>query len=104
MLRFYLSREIAGAAESYDVNEDSTEYVFHLRENNVYADGTPITAYDFKYSIERLLNPEKANEGAKTGYVRITGHFCFSPQMDWNDQLESQGQQGDTLFSAASME
>ena len=49
------------AAESYEVNEDSTEWTFHLRENARWSDGTPVTAADFLNTITRALNPESGS-------------------------------------------
>ena len=45
-------------AEGYDLSEDGCTYTFHLRDNIYYHDGTPITAYDFVYSWQRLADPE----------------------------------------------
>ena len=45
------------AAESYEVNEDSTEWTFHLREDAQWSDGTPVTAADFLNTITRALDP-----------------------------------------------
>lgn len=45
------------AAESYEVNEDSTEWTFHLREDARWSDGTPVTAADFLNTITRALDP-----------------------------------------------
>ena len=49
------------AAESYEVNEDSTEWTFHLREDARWSDGTPVTAADFLNTITRALNPESGS-------------------------------------------
>lgn len=57
-----------GIAESYEANEDNTEYTFHLRES-VFWDGTAVTAEDFKYGMMRMLDPEQAFEQASTLYV-----------------------------------
>jgi oligopeptide transport system substrate-binding protein len=46
-----------GVAESWDVNEDDTQYTFHLRKTT-WSDGVPITADDVVYSWLRELNPE----------------------------------------------
>lgn len=45
------------AAESYEVNEDSTLWTFHLREDALWSDGTPVTAADFLNTIRRALDP-----------------------------------------------
>ncbi len=45
-------------AEGYDLSKDGCTYTFHLRDNIYYHDGTPITAYDFVYSWQRLADPE----------------------------------------------
>ena len=45
------------AAESYEVNEDSTVWTFHLREDALWSDGTPVTAEDFLNTIRRALDP-----------------------------------------------
>ncbi len=36
-------------AEGWEVSEDGLTYIFRLRENIKFQDGTPITAQDFKY-------------------------------------------------------
>lgn len=45
------------AAESYEVNEDSTKWTFHLREDAVWSDQTPVTSADFFNTIKRALDP-----------------------------------------------
>lgn len=42
-------------AESWDVNEDFTEFTFHLKEAN-FADGSPVEASDIVWTFERLKN------------------------------------------------
>lgn len=49
------------AAESYEVNDDSTVWTFHLREDAVWSDGTPVTAADFINTMTRSLKPESGN-------------------------------------------
>lgn len=48
---------IPGAAASYDVSEDGQTYVFHLRDDIYWSDGTPLTAHDFEYAWKRALDP-----------------------------------------------
>ncbi|MBR0373265.1 MAG: peptide ABC transporter substrate-binding protein [Mogibacterium sp.] len=45
-----------GIAESWDISEDGLVYTFHLREA-YWSDGQPITAQDFVYSWQRLIDP-----------------------------------------------
>lgn len=39
-------------------NADATEWTYTLKDNIYYEDGTPITAKDFKYAVERSLDPQ----------------------------------------------
>ena len=48
---------IPDLAERWDVTNDGTVYTFHLRQDAVFHDGKPVTAQDFKWSIERVANP-----------------------------------------------
>lgn len=45
------------AAESYEVNDDSTVWTFHLRKNALWSDGSPVTSADFLNTITRALDP-----------------------------------------------
>lgn len=47
-------------AESWEMPDDST-YIFHLRKDVKFHDGTDFVADDVKYSFERLLDPETAS-------------------------------------------
>ena len=52
-----------GQAESYEkvANEDGTvTYTFHLRDGIMWSDGQPVTASDFVYSWQRLVDPATA--------------------------------------------
>ncbi len=49
---------IPDAATSWDVGANGTSYTFHLRPNMRFSDGSPITARDFAYSIQRSLSPQ----------------------------------------------
>lgn len=44
-------------AESVDVSDDATEFTFHLRENAMFNDGTPLTSEDALFTFERALDP-----------------------------------------------
>ncbi len=53
---------VPAAAESWEYNEDATEITFHLREGLQYSDGTPLTAENFRYAIERTCSPRVLGE------------------------------------------
>ncbi len=59
---------IPGVAESWEANEDNSEFVFHLRENARWSNGEPVTAGDFLYSWRRALSPELASRNAYLAY------------------------------------
>lgn len=44
-------------AESYEVSPDGKQYLFVLRENAVFSDGTPVTASDVVFTVERAQDP-----------------------------------------------
>jgi peptide/nickel transport system substrate-binding protein len=45
-------------AESWELSPDSTEYTFHIRPNVTWHDGTPFTARDAAWSLERVMSPD----------------------------------------------
>lgn len=47
-------------AERWDVSADSKTITFHLRANAKFHDGTPVTAEDVRWSIERSLSVKAA--------------------------------------------
>ena len=51
------NRPIPGMAQSWDISPDGKTYVFHLRDGLKFSDGSSITASDFVYSWQRLVNP-----------------------------------------------
>jgi oligopeptide transport system substrate-binding protein len=53
---------VAAAAESWEYNEDATQITFHLRPDLKYSDGSPLTAENFRYAVERTCDPVTAGE------------------------------------------
>ncbi len=45
-------------AESYEANDNATQFVFHLRKGVTFHDGTPFNAAAVKFSFDRAGNPE----------------------------------------------
>ena len=53
-----------GLAESWEFDEESCTYTFHLAENVKWHDGEPFTADDVKFTIEAIMDPENGSENA----------------------------------------
>lgn len=53
-------------AESYDVNDAHTEWVFHIREGVRFSNGADLTATAVKKSIERMYQMEEEGKGSST--------------------------------------
>ena len=50
------------AAESWDFSKDGLTLTFHLRKNLKYSDGSPLTAANFVYAIQRNCDPRTAGQ------------------------------------------
>ncbi|EBW1591723.1 oligopeptide ABC transporter substrate-binding protein OppA [Salmonella enterica subsp. diarizonae serovar 61:r:z] len=61
-----------GVAEKWE-NKDFKVWIFHLRKNAKWSDGTPVTAHDFVYSWQRLADPNTASPYAS--YLQY-GHIA----------------------------
>jgi oligopeptide transport system substrate-binding protein len=59
---------IPAIAERWDVNADSSEFLFHLRKNARWSNGDAITAHDFVYTFQRGFSPKLASRNAYLGY------------------------------------
>lgn len=57
----YLGEIVLGQAESYEYDKDNMVYTFHLRDDIFWTDGQPVTAQDFVYSWQRLVDPTVAS-------------------------------------------
>lgn len=55
---------IPGVAESWEISDDGTEYTFELRDDARWSDGEVVTAADFVYAFQRILNPATAADYA----------------------------------------
>ena len=56
------------ACESWDVNDDATQFTFHLRKEATFHNGAPVTSKDFKYSWERLCKHDFKPSPSTLGY------------------------------------
>ncbi|MDR1890557.1 MAG: peptide ABC transporter substrate-binding protein [Puniceicoccales bacterium] len=53
-------KPLPGVAERWNVSPDKKRYEFFLRDNAMWSDGTPVTAEDFVYAVERALSSKFA--------------------------------------------
>jgi len=47
-------------AESYEYDEATFTYTFHLRDDIFWTDGKPVTADDYVFAFQRMIDPETA--------------------------------------------
>jgi peptide/nickel transport system substrate-binding protein len=59
-------------ALAWEVSPDATVFTFHLRRDATFTNGRPVTSADFKYAIERVLNPATRSKGMEY-YREISG-------------------------------
>jgi oligopeptide transport system substrate-binding protein len=64
-------------ATSWESSPDATTFTFHLRHDVRFSNGRPVTAADFRYQIERVLNPATSSKGVEY-YRSIAGAADFS--------------------------
>lgn len=53
---------VPAAAEKYEVSDDGLVYTFTIRKGAKWSDGQQVTAKDFEYAWNRVLDPETASE------------------------------------------
>ncbi|MFH2040756.1 MAG: ABC transporter substrate-binding protein [Chloroflexota bacterium] len=63
------SRVIPNIAQSYEVNEDSSEFIFHLREGLKWSDGVPFTADDIVFWYEADLMNNELHDSIQSRFV-----------------------------------
>ena len=50
------NNEVPALAESWDFNEETLTYTFHLREGLTFHDGEPLTAEDVEFTLNAILD------------------------------------------------
>ena len=58
------NRIVPGLAKSWEFDEQTNTYTFHLTENVTWHDGEAFTADDVKFTIEAIQNPDNGSENA----------------------------------------
>jgi ABC-type oligopeptide transport system substrate-binding subunit len=72
---------VDGLAESYESNEDYTEWTFHLRDSQ-WSNGDPITADDWVYGITRLLDGSTDVAYPDFDYEILNAKKVFTGEVD----------------------
>ena len=60
-------------AESWDIKDGGKTFIFHIRKGLKFANGDPVTADDFAYSLNRAFGPDFANGNAGYYLSNIVG-------------------------------
>ncbi|WAH38817.1 ABC transporter substrate-binding protein [Alicyclobacillus dauci] len=70
---------VGDLATNWDVSQDGKTYTFHIRKGVKYSNGDPLTAHDFVFELQRLLNKNmqpKPSPGS-TFFFDITGAQAY---------------------------
>jgi len=78
---------IPGQAESWEISDDGLVYTFHLRDGIRWTDGEPVTAGDFVFALQRLMNPATASDYAYLQYPIKNAQAINSGEITDFDQL-----------------
>jgi oligopeptide transport system substrate-binding protein len=77
---------VPGVAESWEHNDDASIWTFHLRENAKWSNGDPVTAGDFQYAYQRMLNPELGAPYAEMlSVIKGATPYNRGELTDWNE-------------------
>lgn len=71
---------LPNVAERWDINADSTEFVFHLRPGMRWSDGKPFTADDVVFAIEDCAKNTELYKSAPSPIV-IAGQACTAAKV-----------------------
>jgi oligopeptide transport system substrate-binding protein len=69
---------IPGAAEKVDISADGKTYTFHLRPNQKYSNGDPLTAKNFEFAWKRLADPTLAGQYQSIACGIIKGYSEYA--------------------------
>ncbi|MDX1435669.1 MAG: ABC transporter substrate-binding protein, partial [Anaerolineales bacterium] len=83
-------------AQRWELSSDGLRYVFHLREDVFWSDGTPVTAGDFEYAWKRVMAPGSKNSQVELLFP-IRGAREFSQGAGAADQVGVRAEDDYTL-------
>lgn len=64
-------------AKSWEISEDGLTYTFFMRDDVTFQDGTPLTAQDYAFTLNRLVAPETASP-----YASFAPTFASAEALD----------------------
>lgn len=70
-----------GVAESWDYDEATLTYTFHLRDMT-WSNGEAVTANDFAFAWKSLLDPKFASDYAYFGFIIKNGEAVYNGEKD----------------------
>ena len=81
---------VPGLAEKYEISDDQLTWTFHLRDGLKWSDGSALTADDFVYSWQRLVDPSVAAPYAQTVLGMVEGYddAIGRPDADGNTTVD----------------
>lgn len=75
-------RVIPNIAESWDINDDSTEFTFHLRDGLRWSDGAPVTSDDVLFWFNDMGSNEELFPSGPGSYLIIGGEQVVVEKID----------------------
>jgi peptide/nickel transport system substrate-binding protein len=76
------SEVVPNLAESWDVNEESTEFTFYLRRGAKWSDGHPFTADDIVFWYNDVLMNEQLSPAGPGGWLSVGGEPALVEKID----------------------
>lgn len=77
-----VAKLVLGQAESVDFNAEKTVYTFKIRENAKWSDGQAVTASDFVYSWQRLVDPATAADYCYMADILLNANEIMAGEKD----------------------
>ncbi len=77
-----------GVADRWTISDDKLTYTFHLRDNALWSDGSPVIADDFVWSYRRALHPATSSEYAYELWYLVGAEQYTSGKVNIGDPVE----------------
>lgn len=72
----------SGAAQKWEADESATQFTFHLYKDAYWSNGTPVTADDFLFAIQRALRPETATPSVDDLFIIQGARSIYNGEAD----------------------